>query len=250
MANDITADTIQKVLDIARPETTPLKDVHGIETVYSTKPLHQVEAAAPRVPQDVDVVTLAGFADLIKAGLEAKEFAEAYMIHVQDEHTVTLKAKTSDEYGRRLVLVQAKPVPFDRFHFGQWISQEEFVIGVASLFAESPDKQYVLDMASTLTNDASTTGEDDGFTQRVNLKKGLRLKEATTLKPRVDLAPYRTFPELEQPVSSFVLRAKCDGSATPFLMLVEADGGRWKIDAIAKIAEAMKAFDLNIPIIA
>lgn len=33
-------------------------------------------------------------------------------------------------------------------------------------------------------------------------------------------------------------------------MLVEADGGRWKIDAIAKLREAMEAFGLSIPIVA
>jgi len=33
-------------------------------------------------------------------------------------------------------------------------------------------------------------------------------------------------------------------------MLVEADGGRWKIDAIATIRNAMAAFGQEIPIIA
>mgnify|MGYP001347417902 CR=1 FL=1 len=127
--------------------------------------------------------------------------------------------------------------------------QEEFAIAVASLFAETPDKQYVLNCASTLTNDATTTSEDDGFTQRATAKAGLRLKDVITLKPRVELAPYRTFPEIEQPVSQFVFRARCDGQSTPSLMLVEADGGRWKIQAMAAISEMLRNFDLGIPII-
>ena len=43
---------------------------------------------------------------------------------------------------------------------------------------------------------------------------------------------------------------KPDGSGSPYLMLVEADGGRWKIDAIATIKAAVEAFGLTIPIIA
>lgn len=247
---DMTSEAMQKTLDIARPELHEVEDVHGIKTNFSTKPLHQVVANAPALPHQVDVNTLAGFADLVRAKLEEKDFPADFLIHIEDETTVTLKARQSDEYGRRLVLIQAQPVKFDLFRFGQWHDQEAFAIEIASKFADTPDKDYVLKMASILTNDASQTSEDDGFTQRVNVKAGLRMKESTTLKPRVDLAPYRTFPEIDQPISQFVLRARCAEGATPALMLVEADGGRWKVDAISKIRVAMAEFDLNIPIVA
>ena len=247
---DMTAEAMQKVLDISRPEIHTLADVHGVETIFSTEALHQVQAAAFAIPGTVKVSTLLGFADLINADLEGRTFPPEFVIHVENEGLVSLKGKKSDEYGRRLVLIEAKPVSFRQFTFGQWMNQEEFAIAVASLFAETPDKEYVLKMASTLTKDAAVTSEDDGFSQRVTAKAGLRMKEQITLKPRVDLAPYRTFPELDQPVSPFVLRAKCDGESNPMLMLVEADGGRWKIDAIAKLRKAMEAFGLNIPIVA
>ena len=248
---DYTAEAMQKTLDIAKPDLHEIKDVHGITTQFSTKELHQVIAKAPALSAMVNLVTLAGFNDLILAKIEKEEsFSDRFLIHVEDELTVSLVTKLTDDYGRRLKLVQAKPVPFDRFKFGQWIDQEAFVIMVASLFADGQDKQYVLNMASAMTNDAAQTSEDDGFTQRVNVKQGLRMKESATLKPRVSLAPYRTFPELDQPVSDFVFRAKTDGEGRPHLMLVEADGGRWKIDAIVKIRAAMEAFGLNIAIVA
>jgi hypothetical protein len=248
---DYTAEAMQKTLDIAKPDLHEIKDVHGITTTFATKPLHQVIAKAPETYEVVHVSTLAGFNDLILAKLEHEEnFPTNFLIHVESETTVALKAKVTDEFGRRLTLIQAEPVPFDRFRFGQWIDQEAFVIQVASLFADGQDKQYVLGMASALTNDAANTSEDDGFTQKVNIKQGLRMKEPTTLKPRVSLAPYRTFPELDQPISEFVFRAKCDGEGRPHLMLVEADGGRWKIDAIAKLRKAMEAFGLTISIVA
>jgi hypothetical protein len=247
---DITAETIQKVLDIARPEMHTVEDVHGVVSVFSTKPLHQVEAAAPKLAAAVAVLTLAGFADLVRAKLEEQNFPADFLIHVEDHQTVTLKARHSDGYGRRQVPITAKPVDFTAFRFGQWHDQEAFTIAVASLFADGGHKDYVLKVAATITNDASRTSEDDGFTQRVNVKAGMRTKEDTTLQPRVDLAPFRTFPEVAQPVSPFVFRARCTGDGTPALMLVEADGGRWKVDAIKTIREAMEAFGLDIPIIA
>ena len=246
---DLTRDFISKIEALAAPTLNTVTDVHGVETSYASKPLHQVKALAPEDPDPVSVSTLSSFADLVKAKLEDRDFPKDFLIHVEDECTVTLQARVSDDYGRRLELIRAKPVAFDRFRFGQWHDQEAFAIAIASLFADGGDKDYVLKMAATLTNDASTNTEDDGFTQRVNVKAGLRMKEQITLKPRVALAPFRTFPELEQPVSDFVLRARCTGEGIPALMLVEADGGRWKVDAIGKIRAAMETFALNIPVV-
>ena len=247
---DLTSETISMVLDISNPITYTVKDVHGIETVHSSKPLHQVKAAAPEAAPIVKVVTLAGFADLVRGKLEDKDFPNDFLIHVEDEGTVVLKSRVSDEFGRRLALVAAKPVSFDRFNFGQWHDQESFAIALASRFAESEDKDYVLRMAGVITNAASTTSEDDGITQQVTIKGGVQLKKQDTLKPRVILAPYRTFPKVEQPASEFVFRARCKADEVPSLMLIEADGGAWKVKAIATIAKALAVFELNIPIIA
>lgn len=248
---DITAETIQKILDVSRPETHTVTDVHGVKTVFSTKQLHQVVAVAPKLPNRLEVSTLSGFADLIKAQLNGMDFAgdQTFMVHIEDEATVILVDKHADTHGRRMEAARATPVEFDRFSFGYWMTQEEFTIAVASKFADTPDKAYVLSLAATLTNEATRTSEDDGFTQKVNVKAGLRLAKEETIKPRVDLAPFRTFPELEQPVSGFVFRARCEGRG-PELMLVEADGGRWKVDAIAKIRAAIEAMELGLPIIA
>lgn len=250
MSSDTTSETIQKILDIARPEVHEVIDALGRAARYSTKPLTEIKAKAPELSALVDVNTLTGFADLVKAQLETLATFEGYLIHIEDEGTVVLKAKQTDEYGRRESLIQAKPVKFDRFQFGRWQDQETFAIEVAAKFADSPDKDYVLKMASTMTNDATSTTEDDGFTQRASIKAGLRMKEQVTIKPRVALAPYRTFPEVEQPLSEFVFRAKASGEGVPHLMLVEADGGRWKVAAIAALKEAMGAFGLGISIIA
>ena len=249
---DMTAEAIQKVLDISQPALHVVKDVNDIETSFSSKPLFQVKAEPPAEPPAVKVVTLAGFADLVRAWKAdpdiAPELLEDWLIHIESEASVCLKRRLSDDWGRRQELIDARPVEFKKFAFGQWLDQEQFAIAVAALFADTPDKAYVLNMASVLTSDAASTSEDDGFTQRVNVKAGLKMKETVTLKPRVDLAPYRTFPEIPQPVSAFVFRAR--GGDTPALMLVEADGGRWKIEAIAELRKAVEAFDLGIPIVA
>ena len=51
------------------------------------------------------------------------------------------------------------------------------------------------------------------------------------VKPRVPLRPYRTFLEVEQPESEFLLRLDDNGNVGLF----EADGGMWKQTAKASI---------------
>lgn len=51
------------------------------------------------------------------------------------------------------------------------------------------------------------------------------------VKPRVALRPFRTFLEVEQPVSEFLLRLDDDGNVGLF----EADGGMWQQTAKASI---------------
>lgn len=248
--SDITAETIQKVLDISIPQIHDLEDALGRKARFSTKQLHEVKASAPTHPATLTVATLAGFADLVKAKLDEEDFPSDFIIHVEDFRTITLKARKADEYGRRLELVKASPVPFDGFPFGHYIDQEEFSIGVAAMFAESEDKGYVIKTASTLTNEGARTTEDDGFTQRVVVKAGLAQKAAVDVKPRVSLAPFRTFPEVQQPSSDFIFRARCEKDGIPELMLVEADGGAWKVAAIATLKAAVESFGLNVPIVA
>ena len=77
---------------------------------------------------------------------------------------------------------------------------------------------------------------DDGVTQAVTVKKGIAAVENVTLPNPVTLRPYRTFTEVEQPASQFVFRA----AEGPEFMLVEADGGAWKHEAMQNIKKFME----------
>ena len=50
------------------------------------------------------------------------------------------------------------------------------------------------------------------------------------------LTPYRIFNEVEQPSSQFIFRINSMAN----LALFEADGGKWKLDAINNIAAYLK----------
>jgi hypothetical protein len=216
---------------------------------FTSKPVHEVKPEPPKLAAKVQVFTLQGFADLLREKIEDLD-PTGFLIHITKYNEVVLISKETDEHGRRLELLKAQPVEFEQFKFGQFIGQEEFVIAVASRFVSTPDKDYVLQVASSLTNEAISISEDDGFKQKATIKQGLKVADTVQLKPTVSLAPYRTFPEVGQPISQFVFRARCGGGEPPKLMLIEADGGKWKLDAINEVRRFLSTLAVEIPIIA
>lgn len=70
------------------------------------------------------------------------------------------------------------------------------------------------------------------------------------VKPRVELAPFRSFPEIEQPVSSFIFRLRGgDPVHAPLCALFEADGRRWEHEAMQRV-RAWLAERVKLPVIA
>ena len=252
-----TSEAIDKIVALAKPQVHELMDIHGRKSQFATAGLVEVKAAPPSMIPKVEVFTLAALRDLIVNGLDKAEYekiGEECFLHVENESTVVLVDKDGDSYGRRQILAKASPVPFKGFPFERWMDQETFAIAIASQFADGFDKDYVVQLAASLTSEAMTTNEDNGFTQRGTVQSGLAHKRVTDIKPRVTLAPYRTFPELTQVESQFVFRARIsegqDKSKVIALCLFEADGGTWKIEAIRRIKERLESFETGVPVIA
>ncbi|MED3469309.1 hypothetical protein P4485_32040, partial [Bacillus thuringiensis] len=75
--------------------------------------------------------------------------------------------------------------------------------------------------------------EDDGVSQAVTVKTGTATRGQAKVPNPVELMPYRTFVEVEQPESRFVFRMR-EGARCG---LFEADGGAWKLEAMNNIKE-------------
>ena len=62
------------------------------------------------------------------------------------------------------------------------------------------------------------------------------MKENKTVRPIVKLKPYRTFSEVDQPESEFLLRLS-EGAR---VALYEADGGAWTLQARRNVADYLR----------
>ncbi len=114
----------------------------------------------------------------------------------------------------------------------QYMSQEHAVIELQSLYAVTDDRDYLLALLSRIDVNQGVSSVDNGISQEVSVRTGAVLKEQQTVQPIVHLQPYRTFLEVEQPASDFLLRLDKDGRPA----LYEADGGAWKLEAKRNIA--------------
>ena len=131
-----------------------------------------------------------------------------------------------------------------RFEYGREYDQESFLISMQSCFKESDDREAVTMLASNIVNTQEATFSDNGTTQQAVMKTGITTKDNVLVPNPVNLIPYRTFLEVEQPASDFVFRVSEGRGGAPVFKLVAADGGVWKSQAVANVkaylVEALK----------
>ena len=111
--------------------------------------------------------------------------------------------------------------------------RETALIELRSLFIPNEGTAYLLDLLSRITDEKSDSSKDNGVTQVVEARQGVALNAMVEIRPRVLLRPFRTFLEVEQPESEFLLRVDADKGIGFF----EADGGVWRLEAKRNIAD-------------
>lgn len=206
------------------------------DVVYSTVPLHDLRKADP-APAALSLGTLAGVADYIAANRDNVKLEEC-VLHVVNPTRVDLLGPLQGRFQQRFHYLQA--IAPDRlsaasaFRFGQWMGHQDFIIAASALFENTGDRSSILQLLRRVKVEASVQQHDDGVTQSVETKKGMTISEEREIPNPIMLAPFRTFAEIEQPASPFVLRAKHENERFS-VALYEADGGAWQLQAVERI---------------
>lgn len=214
---------------------------------FATRPVYAppVESAIAAL----DAHTLTGLVDYLAANIDALGSATC-AIHVVSPEQVNIVSMLGGRPKRRDVLLTAKAQTLG-FRFGNFYSAEEFNIALQSLFVDDADRSAVLKIVGNIKEEAVGQFDDDGTTQTVTARAGIARVDVIPVPNPVSLKPYRTFVEIDQPSSPFVLRLKPGMStgAMPTCALFEADGGKWKLAAIEAIAKylRLKIAELKTP---
>lgn len=206
------------------------------------------------------VGTLTGFVDYLTANVDTLEPTKL-LVHVADPSTVWLRSSMgleADRYYRPVYLKASTelvgPCPL---RFGEFMPAEEFIIALMHGFdpgeggETEQERQRLLALVASIKENDVTETTDDGVSQAVKTSRGLSLVAVTTIKNPFRLTPYRTFRELVQPASDFILRTrKAPNGDRPLCALFEAEGGQWKLDAVLRIREYLVAKLPDVKVIA
>lgn len=220
-------DAIDRIVELAKPYTIKTDDGRRYCTTYLREVKPEVE-----LPARYSVDTLEALVKLIRT----EGVAQAPLLYVRVDSARRVMVDTTythKEYAEfsRLPLYEAvSDVP--SISVNESISQERAIVELQSLYAITEDRDYLLSLLSRIDVNQGVSSVDNGISQEVSVKTGAVLKEQQTVQPIVHLQPYRTFLEVEQPASDFLLRLDKEGRPALF----EADGGAWKLEAKRNIA--------------
>lgn len=199
-------------------------NIHG--DTYSDHDLVRIKPHIDR-PASLSVSGLDSIVKLVRNELDMFDNLPLF-IRVDGARKVSVFSTYDDEMDRDTLYEASCDVPDFREGFRE---QENAIIELRSKFAPGDGVDYLLDLLSRISKDNGVTTRDNGVSQEVEARTGVSLKQLVQVKPRVQLRPYRTFLEVEQPESEFILRLDNDGNVGLF----EADGGMWKMQAKASI---------------
>ena len=180
------------------------------------------------VASKLTVSTLTGLVDYIKTNVDHLE--GKLLIQVKSPEEVALYSPLNADREREKY-VSAEAILPNNVVYERFLDTERFNIMLQSAFVNNKDKEILLKYTGLIQDDAVKTIGDDGVSQQVTVKTGEASVGQAVVPNPVTLAPFRTFPEVEQPESKFIFRMKEGPSAALF----EADGGAWRNKAILNI---------------
>lgn len=233
-------------------EEPKVLDIDGYKYMAFRGTVQRVQTVKPDKPEKPDVFeafSLGGLVDFIKTDVDGL-FQEAnvrHIVRVVNTKRVEVLTPMHGFYKERDLVAKCEAlvplIPFDKF-----MDVDEFQIMLQSRFADSDNRAKVLLLSGSLRTEQTGQIADDGVSQKVTINRGVATAENVTVKNPVVLRPLRTFYEVEQPDSPFILRFDENARAALF----EGDGGAWKLRAVENIKNwlAAKLKDCNVEVIA
>lgn len=227
MENSFLKDAIDRIVELATPFTLETRSGHQ----FCSADLVEVKPEVP-LPVRYMVDTLEALVKLIRT--EGVAQAPLLYVRVDSARRVvvdsTYTGRDYAQYSRLPLYGAVSDVP--SITTNQSMTQEQAVVELQSLYAATTDRAYLLALLSRIDVNQGVSTVDNGVSQDVSVRTGAVLKEQQTVQPIVHLQPYRTFLEVEQPASDFLLRLDKQGHPA----LYEADGGAWKLEAKRNVA--------------
>ena len=215
----------EAIKEIERMAAPTFHEVDG--SVYSNQQMVLIQDKKP-MPKCIDLTGLDSVCKMVRN--EAEHVGLQIFIQVKDYKSVSVFTELDADEDRLYLYKCSADTP--DVTMGRFIDYENAVIELRSLYIPNDGTKYLLQLLGSISNESKVTTSDNGVTQKVEAKSGIALSSMVEIEPRVTLQPFRTFVEVAQPESEFLLRINDRGQIGMF----PADGGVWKLEATRNVA--------------
>lgn len=226
------AALVEKLVALGREKAQTLEIGN---TIFTTAPVYEVPARP--LPKPLKVHSLRGVAGL------CERIADPEKILVVHPTEVQVCGQLEDRGRGRPVYGSATAIG-DVFPFKVFLDLETFVIQAQALICDDLERPRLLSIVGNLRDEQVRTVADDGISQEVTLRANVVQGATAVVKNPFTLRPYRTFREVPQPASTFILRV-AKGASGMQAALFESDGSAWQIDAVAAIRHELVALGVS-----
>jgi len=220
------AEAIQKIVGLAPPERIEIDGVQYSDETFTR--IKQTQAQA----SPIEVSSLDGLVAYIASTCEE---GIVQVVHPGEVRFV------SDLFGaekQRDFWCKATIYQYGAFPCSQYLEQEEFITELLSKFVVDEQVEFVAAVIGGMTTAHVKEVSDDTVTQSIAVQDGVKFRREALPNP-VYLRPYRTFPEVAQPKTAYVLRVRVEGD-TPKAALFEIKTGLWQLEAAKSIADYLR----------
>lgn len=215
-------EMIQKIEEMAKPT---FHEVDG--QVFANQEMVLVADKKP-MPRCIELTGLDSICKMVRN--EAEHVGLQIFVQVKDYKSVSVFTELDEDEDRLYLYKCCADTP--EVTMGYFMDYEKAVIELRSLYIPNDGTKYLLQLLGSISNESKVTTTDNGVTQKVEAKSGIALSSMVEIEPRVTLQPFRTFVEVAQPESEFLLRINDRGQIGMF----PADGGVWKLEATRNVA--------------
>jgi hypothetical protein len=206
---------------------------------FSVAALREIGRESVPEPDVLMVSTLTAFTDYVTSNRDDLDLGEC-LVHVHGPARVDLVTTLTGPRLQRWAYISARArdrfASMPEFRLNQFLPVETVVLALQALFADTATRNELAQLLGNVVSDAGVQQEDDGVTQRVTAKSGVRLVQQERVRNPWKLAPWCSFPDIDQPVRPFVLRLKAQEKGPVHAGLWEADGGAWQDEISHRIA--------------
>lgn len=243
------AEYQRRIDELKMPEL--FTDKNGEQYIWHNGRYERVELRKPDKivkAEPFETFSLDGLLDFILQDPEGR-FGDGtrHIVRVKSPRRVEVIAQEKGYWRERELVAYCEAVIPD-ISFGVYMDADDFQVMVQTGFVDSENRAKVLKLAGSVRKEQNMQTADDGVSQKITINSGVSTATDVIVKNPVTLTPYRTFHEVKQPESAFVLRFDEVGQPALFT----GDGSKWKLEAVAAISDYIKKalMDANVDVIA